>query len=152
MTENTEFKEIEMDKEIMEKLIVLSVLWEEEENCWGYRRNTEEDLKGRRLFVAERDGEILGYLFGQNRIQEENTQVIPKDSRVFDVEELYVLPKWRSRGIGRRLFQLAEESVKNEADILDLSTATKDQARILHFYIEELGMMFWSARLVKKLH
>ena len=34
---------------------------------------------------------------------------------------------------------------------LMLSTATKDCKRILHFYLDELGMDFWSARLFKKL-
>ena len=37
-----------------------------------------------------------------------------------------------------------------EADYLTLSTATKDFQAVLHFYIDLLGMDFWSARLVKK--
>ena len=32
-----------------------------------------------------------------------------------------------------------------------LSAATKAYKRTLHFYIDELGMEFWSARLFKKL-
>jgi len=35
--------------------------------------------------------------------------------------------------------------------MLFLSTATKDYKRILHFYIDEMGMDFWTARLFKKL-
>jgi hypothetical protein len=32
-----------------------------------------------------------------------------------------------------------------------LTTATKNFRAILHFYIDELGMDFWSARLFKKI-
>jgi hypothetical protein len=32
-----------------------------------------------------------------------------------------------------------------------LSTATKNARAILHFYLDELGMEFWSARLFKSL-
>ena len=67
----------------------------------------------------------------------------------FEVEELYVCPADRSRGVGRRLFALAEEAAAGEADFLMLSTATKNWRAILHFYVEELGMEFWSARLFK---
>ncbi len=31
-----------------------------------------------------------------------------------------------------------------------LSTAVKNYKSILHFYIDELGMEFWTARLYKK--
>ena len=36
-------------------------------------------------------------------------------------------------------------------DYIMLSTATKDYRRILHFYIDELGMDFWYARLFRKI-
>ena len=58
-------------------------------------------------------------------------------------------PEYRSRGVGRALFRLAEEAVSGEADLLTLGTATKNHRAILHFYIDELGMTFWSARLFK---
>ena len=70
---------------------------------------------------------------------------------VGEVEELYVKPEYRSIGIGRRLFQYAEECVKEEADYITLSTATKNYKAILHFYLDELELVFWSARLFKKI-
>ena len=57
----------------------------------------------------------------------------------------------RDRGLGRRLFEGAEAAVSAEAEFILLSTATKNWRAILHFYLEELGMEFWSARLYKKL-
>ena len=40
---------------------------------------------------------------------------------------------------------------REEADFVLLSTATRNWRAILHFYIDELGMEFWSARLFKPL-
>ena len=75
---------------------------------------------------------------------------MPDGTPVFEVEELYVKPEYRSKGIGKMLFTYAESAVRNEADYIMLSTATKNWRAIFHFYLDELGMEFWSARLFKK--
>ena len=67
------------------------------------------------------------------------------------MEELYVVPERRSRGIGMKLFRHAEEALKAEAEYMVLSTATKNWKAIFHFYLDELDMSFWSARLFKKI-
>ena len=72
-------------------------------------------------------------------------------SRCFDVDEVYVLPAYRSQGIGGRLFQAIQEYAKTQADFLTLATSTKDYRRVLHFYAEQNGMDFHSAYLTKKL-
>ena len=69
----------------------------------------------------------------------------------FEVEEIYIVPAMRSKGIGGELFRFAENLVWEEADFVLLSTATRNWRAILHFYIDELGMEFWSARLFKPL-
>ena len=95
---------------------------------------------------------ILGYLFGRTEKTERRNTLMDAGTPYFELEELYVVPSHRSAGIGRRLFALAEEAARKEGlgHIL-LSTATKNWKAILHFYIEELGMAFWSARLFKAL-
>ena len=134
------------------RLIALSADWEAEDSCRGYRTNTAEDLRDRRIFVAEEDGTIVGYLFGLTQQAERGSTVMDAGTAYFELEELYVIPSRRSQGIGRRLFALAEQAARAEGlgQVL-LSTATKDWRAILHFYIEELGMDFWNARLFKKL-
>ena len=134
------------------ELIRLSADWEAEDSCRGYRSNTHEDLAGRRVFLAEEDGAILGYLFGLRETAEKKSTVMDAGTPYFEIEELYVVTAHRSKGIGRRLFALAEETARQDGlPYLMLSTATKNARAILHFYLDEVGMDFWSARLFKKL-
>lgn len=141
-----------LDDALLGKLIGLSGRWAAENNCWGYCQNHKESIMGNRVFIAEEGGEVLGYLFGQRHVAEEMYAVMPKGTEHFVIDELYVIPEQRSRGVGSALFRFMEETVRAEGvSQLMLSTASKDFRRILHFYVDELGMDFWSAQLFKKL-
>ena len=144
-------RESMLDDRTVETLVNLSVDWEAENSCHGYRRNGREDLEGNRVFLAEENGEIIGYLFGKLEKAKSASSVMPEGTSCFEVEELYVRPEYRSQGTGSALFRYAEETVRPEAAFITLGTATKNFRAILHFYIDELGMEFWSARLFKKL-
>ena len=63
-----------------------------------------------------------------------------------------MIPQRRSGGIGRALFGFVENQLRAEGvGCMVLSTATKNHRAILHFYLDELDMEFWSARLFKRL-
>ncbi len=136
---------------VLARLIALSRDWEAENSCYGYRANQRDDIEGNRIFLAEENGDVIGYLFGHAFRSENMRSVMPEGSPCFEVEELYVVPALRSRGIGKALFQYAAEAIRGEADYIVLSTATKNWRAIFHFYLDELGMEFWSARLIKKI-
>ena len=136
---------------VLSRLIALSRDWEAENSCYGYRANQRTDIEGNRIFLAEENGEVVGYLFGHAFRSENMRSVMPEGSACFEVEELYVVPALRSQGIGKALFQYAAEAVRAEADYIVLSTATKNWRAIFHFYLDELGMEFRSARLIKKI-
>ena len=146
-----EISEVKPTGETLNTLIAFSRDWEAERSCWGYRANGPEDIEGNRVFMAWEEGAPVGYLFGHASRAKQMTSVAPDGTPIFEMEELYVVPEQRSRGIGRALFDRAAEAVAGEAEYIFLSTATKNWKSILHFYIEELGMEFWSARLFKKL-
>jgi ribosomal protein S18 acetylase RimI-like enzyme len=126
--------------------------WENENNCCGYCRNDVEYLLGFRIFVAETGGKVIGYLFGTTETSKDMGAVMPDNSTYFEIEELYIKPAYRSQGVGSTLMKYLEDTLLTEnIDKIVLSTAAKDYKRILHFYIDEMGMSFWSARLFKEL-
>ena len=143
--------EAALNEEVLEQLIRFSEDWAAENSCYGYRPNDRTDIEGSRIFLAEDGGTAIGYLFGRIRRSEQMKSVMPEGTPYFEVEELYVVPERRSRGIGVKLFRYAEEAVKTEAEYMVLSTAAKNWKAILHFYLDELDMTFWSARLFKKI-
>ena len=144
-------RETELTEEVLRELIEMSEAWEQENSCTGYRKNERSDIEGKRIFLAERDGNVVGYLFGYVDKAERSTSIMPDGTPCFEVDELYVRPEVRRQGIGRKLFDHMEETVRNEVEYIMVSTATKNWKAILHFYIEELGMEFWSARLYRKI-
>ncbi len=76
--------------------------------------------------------------------------VMPEGTPFFEVEELYVVPERRSQGIGEKLFRTAERAVKDEAEYMALSLASPNWKALFRFYLDELDMSFWSARLYKR--
>ena len=144
--------ETQLNDTLIEKLISMSADWEAENSTYGYRKNERSDIEGNRIFLAEQDGKLLGYLFGQEEKSERATSIMVDGTPYFEIEELYVIPEFRNQGVGRALFQFVEQELKATGiEYMMLSTATKNYKKILHFYIDELGMDFWSARLFKKL-
>ena len=143
--------ETELNDDVLAVLIRLSEDWAAENSCFGYRPNDKADIEGNRIFLAEEDGEAVGYLFGKVCKSEQMSSIMLEGTPFFEVEEIYVVREKRSRGIGEALFRYTESAVKGEADYVVLSTATKNWKAIFHFYLDELGMQFWSARLFKKI-
>ena len=142
--------ETDLTEEILKELIYLSEEWEKEGSCYGYRKNEKVDIDGNRIFLACAGAPIIGYLFGHAEKAEKASSIMQDGTPYFEVEEIYVRPEYRSGGIGKRLFDFAEKAVEDESDFLMLSTATKNWKAIFHFYLDELGMSFWSARLFKR--
>ena len=148
---NMRIRETELTEEVLARLVALSEDWAAENSCWGYRANERADIEGNRIFLAEDESGVAGYLFGRICLSERMKSVMPEGTPFFEVEELYVAPGKRSRGIGKALFRYAEEAVKGEAEYMVLSTATKNWKAVFHFYMDELDMSFWSARLFRKI-
>lgn len=145
-----EFKKAIYDEETIKQLIELSYVWEKEGISWGLRHNSKEDLQ-ELCYIATENNKIIAYTFGKYSKNDTHSSFANIGDTFFDIYELYVLPEYRNQGIGRKLFELIENEVKDQADFIVLSTATKDYQRILHFYLEEMGMDFHSAFLFKRM-
>jgi GNAT superfamily N-acetyltransferase len=144
-------RKVRLNEEITQLLIGYSAEWEQEDCCYGYRQNTVEDLAGKTVYVAYHDGSAAGYLFGHPYTADQNSCTIPDGSRCFEVDELFVDKPLRCRGIGKRLFAYMEQDQAGKCEYICLSTAARNSKAVLHFYLDEVGMTFWSARLFKQL-
>jgi len=144
-------REEPLSEALLADLIALSVDWAAEESCHGYRANERADIEGERIFTVREDGALIGYLFGHMEHARETSTVAAAGTPYFEVEELYVRPERRSQGVGAALFRFAEGALRGETTLLMLGTATKNWRAILHFYLDELDMEFWSARLFKRI-
>lgn len=146
------YREAALDDALLATLISLSAEWEAEDSCHGYHKNERSDIEDKRIWIAEDAGEVVGYLFAHEFFTEKRSSVMPEGTRCLEIDEIFVRADRRSRGIGGELFRLAEEAAKSEGcEFIQLVTATKNARAILHFYIDEMGMEFWSAHLFKKL-
>lgn len=146
-----QYVETELTPQVLDVLLKMSADWAAENSCRGYYANELTDIQGNRIFLALDDDTPVGYLLGHVIRAERTSTIMAAGTPFFEVEELYIVPARRSQGLGGALFRCAQESVKQEAEFILLSTATKNWRAIFHFYIEELGMEFWNARLFKKI-
>ena len=134
--------EAEQSPEILEKLIQLSAQWAAEQNCYGYYPNTEADIEGKRIFLAEDEDGIEAYLLGKVESAKNMKSIMPEGTRYFEAEELYVVPEKRSKGIGEALFRFAEETIKKDVQFIALSTASKTARRFYIFTWMNWGCSF----------
>ena len=71
--------------------------------------------------------------------------------RYFELEELYVCPAFRGRGVGQLLLARVEEDARREGLAkLMLNAANRNHAPLLRFYLRE-GMTPHSFRMFKRL-
>ena len=145
-------KKQEFSLDLVEKLIPLSQDWIDEDISYGIVKNSIDDFLDKDIYVAYCNDVIIGYLLARSTIEEKGNSIIKKGSKVYYIEELFVSKKYRNQNVGKRLFNLAQQYGKETgARYIDLITSDKDYKRIFNFYINQLGMEFFSANLIKKI-
>ena len=98
------------------------------------------------LFVAERDGQVIGFLSGE--LREGSPAFEPKIWAA--VEDVYVAPDHRSLGVGRALFEECQKWAQSkDVDGVSLQVAAGN-TRARKFY-ESLGFREVSVYQVKEL-
>ena len=131
--------------------------------CTEERLNTlvqVTDYINREVSVAiDRKGNVVAIAIGDSstvevpfiNISERKLSGIEKKSKCFSVDELYVLPQYRNKGIGKKLLDSLIEEIKQRADYITLTTSTKDYKKVLGFYCDKNQMDFHDAFLFKKI-
>lgn len=103
--------------------------------CWPTEAFTADDLDhavGGVHWVAEVDGRIVGHASVVPRLLEADG--LPM--RTGYVEAVATLPAWRSRGIGTRLMEAADDHIRTECELGALSTG-------VHGLYERVGWERW---------
>ena len=142
-------EEKDPDQDLYDRLIELSAKWEEEGNCYGYVKNTQEEFEGKRIFTAREEDTVIAYLFGEEYRSSRMTSMIKEGSPCFEIDEIYVLPAYRGKGIGKKLFETMESCLK-DCEAITLTAVAGDAEKLLAFYTGDNGMQIYSTRLFKK--
>lgn len=130
-------------------LVALEDRWLAEDSTIGMVAVTAAEVRdwlGPYCWVAEHDGEIVGFAYGRAEISE-GLAVIPAREPYLRVEELYVLPEHRERGVGGRLLdQLLAEARARGIVRGRVYSSSRDWRRIIAFY-QRHGFAMWYVEL-----
>lgn len=133
------------------QLLELSRIWSEEKTCPSYSANEAEEYEGKIIAAAWEQEKMVGYALGHIRELEEKTSYNQPGEKCFELDEVYVLPAYRSQGVGKFLVEKLTEEVKGRVDLLAVTAVSYRYKDLLRFYIDELGLDFKYALLVKRM-
>jgi ribosomal protein S18 acetylase RimI-like enzyme len=102
------------------------------------------------LLVAEANDEVIGFISGSIH-SSERMAVMPDGESYLEIDDLYISPEFRRRGVGSGLVNqpLAQAKQQGVAYAL-LYSAAKDVRGILRFY-EQHGFQRWYVRMFREL-
>lgn len=130
----------------------LSKIFAEEGCCNNIIADSQEYYVGKKVLGCYNDGELVGYCYGEMLTEEKERSYAQVDDLYFELEEIYVLPEYRSQGAGRRLFGFIEGYVRAcGCKTIRLNAVSKDYKKLLNFYIDIIGMEIISAYLIKRI-
>ena len=139
-------------KDDFDNVALLSKQFADECCCNGVTAANEDFYKDKKVVVASVNGLIVGYLYLEVEEEKSAKPYAKKGDKVLWIEELFVLPTFRKNSVGKLLFDFAEGYAKeNACKTMRVNAAMKDYKKLLKFYIEKLGMEFWSALLIKNI-
>jgi len=120
------FEHVSIDKNIEDRFgVIAGVDWKERKKA---HINHDVDRNADGIFVAEVDGEIAGYV---------TTDVNPK-SKIGDIPNFAVAPRFQQRGIGRQLLETALAYLK-QSGMLHARIATLAQNQIGAEFYPKMG-------------
>lgn len=116
--------------------------------CTGMVYDTLDSLRTHRILLALDAGTPIGYAYGSVETSASCIGHCKQGDAFYSLDELYVVPASRSAGVGQQLFDaLRREAADAGCRTLRLTAVNKDWRRLLHFYVDKLGMDFLWATL-----
>ena len=115
----------------------LQVEWAKEDITWGQTPASPQEIArklGPFFYVALQGSRISGFVYGSEQVSR-GIAVIPAGERYLQIDEIYVLPALRNRGLGGRLLKsLLSAARECGIERFRVYSATKEVDRILAFY------------------
>lgn len=133
------------------ELLALSKEWADEQTMPSYKANTVDDFQNREIYLAKIDNKIVAYACGIFEEAKSDTSYSKEGDLIFVLEELYVTKPYRRQGLGGQLYRFVEEDVKKKAKAIKTIASSYAYQELLEFYIEDMGLTFNHALLVKEL-
>ena len=132
------------------ELLALSKAWADEHSCPAYYEDEPSDFIDHDVYIAADQNRIIAYALGTVKELEERTSYNEVGEKAFELDEIYVSTDYRDKGIGRKLFRFIEDDISDDVDVIGTIATSYQYERLLKFYIEELGMQFNHALLIKR--
>lgn len=132
-------------------VVKLNKMFAKENCCNGIINDDYQYYKDKEVAICVVENKIVGYCYGTIEEESSNRSYCEKGEKSYYIEEMYVEKLYRNKGIGKELFSYVENFYKDKGcSLIKLNAVSKDYKKLLELYIEELGMDFISAYLVKR--
>ena len=144
-------EEVPEENAYLSELLELSRIWAEEKTCPSYSANEADEYEGKIIAVCREQEKMVGYAMGHVRELKEKTSYNQPGEKCFELDEVYVLPAYRSQGVGKVLAEKLTKAVQGRVDLMAVTAVSYRYKDLLRFYIEELGLDFKYALLAKRM-
>lgn len=141
----------EENQAYLNALLALSQEWADEGCCPSYVANNADEFLEKTVYAAFSGGRMVAYAMGHEETLERAHSYGQPGEKAFELDELYVTREYRKQGVGRALCEYLEAELGDKFALLQLIAATNRYEELLRFYVNELGMTFNYAFLVKRL-
>lgn len=139
-----------LDEFELEALINLSIEWDQEQCSTAYSVSTKYYYKDKELFLAADETKIIGYALGTIKTLSQATSYNQVGEQAFELDELFVSKPYRNQKVGQELFKFVEERVASHVDLIKVIANASDYQKLLSLYVEDLGMDFKHALIIKR--
>ena len=135
----------------LDYIVSLQQQWFKEEITYGFNAADKSYLAtklGKYFFVAELEGEIIGFVYGTVH-KAEDMAILDNGQLYIEVDDIYISPNSRGTGSGSLLLdKILEVAKENGIERSLIYSSTKDMESIIKFY-KKHNYKTWYIQMIK---